>query len=170
MSSRPRVEIVPARPLPGSSTPAPPAEPPPPGAAAPEGAKRLLAGGAVLAAGLIGLAALLSRPAAVLLVEPGTPTPDHTAALATLVAEGLPQSGVLLRDWAEIDGDGVHANGLPIVAAAAPTAIVLPPGAVVLVPFAGSAGCITLEVAAPGRAPYQLCLPPGVATPPIPIR
>jgi len=132
----------------------------------------LLGGGAVLAVALLGGAALVSaiRSPAPALPELAVATADTEAALAQLVADGLPAQGVTLRDWAAVDGDGVYANGVPVTATGTPITIGLAPGSLTLNAFAGSAGCITLEVAAPGRSPYRLCLAPNTPTPAIPVR
>jgi len=171
-SNRPRVEIVAAKKAPtieqqvegvAPTKPSPPLE---------RDHLMLLGGGAVLAAALIGAAALVSaiRSPAAAPPELAVATVDTEAALAQLVADGLPAQGVTVRDWAAVDGDGVYANGVPITATGTPTPIGLAPGTLTLNAFAGSAGCITLEVAAPGRAPYQLCLAPNTPTPAIQVR
>jgi hypothetical protein len=131
----------------------------------------VLIGAGAVALVLFGAAALVSSlRSAGAAAEVMVPTAQHEAELARLVAEGLPAQGVTVRDWADIDGDGVYANGVPVVVGAAPMPVGLAPGALTLNAFAGSAGCITLEVTAPGRAPYQLCLPPNTVTPAIPVR
>ncbi|MCX8016501.1 MAG: hypothetical protein N2690_01165 [Rhodocyclaceae bacterium] len=83
--------------------------------------------------------------------------------------DGLPRQ-VMVRDWADVDGDAVRANGVLIRAKARPQAIVLPPGGLVLHPIAGDHGCVTLEIMAPGVEPYRLCLPPDRDLPPINVR
>lgn len=114
--------------------------------------------------------AATSTPSALTSPELSAATPDTDAALARLVADGLPVRGVTIRDWGSIDGDGAHINGVRIVAGARPQPLVLAGGTLTLTGFAGSLGCITLEVSAPGRPPYRLCLDPGTATPAIPVR
>lgn len=170
---RPRVEVIPAKPRPSSIDGASPAEDPAI-AAEKRAALPVLAAAAALAVVLLGAAAVVGGlrggGAAAALVEVAVPTAQHEAELARLVAEGLPAAGVTVRDYADIDGDGVYANGVRVVAAAAPTPIGLSPGVLTLTAFAGSSGCITLEVAAPGRVPYQLCLPAQSVTPAIPVR
>lgn len=85
-----------------------------------------------------------------------------------LLENGLPRM-VLVRDWAAVDGDGVMANGARIVAGGVQTPVALSAGALTLLPFAGSEGCITLEIAPTNVTPYRLCLDPGISTPPITV-
>jgi len=169
---RPRVEVVAATARPSSIDGPSPGEDPAI-VAEKRAALPVLAGAAALAVVLMGAAAVvggLRGGGAAALVEVAVPTAQHEAELARLVAEGLPAQGVAIRDYGDIDGDGVYANGVRVVAGAAPTPIGLSPGVLALTAFAGSQGCITLEVTAPGRAPYQLCLAPNTATPAIPVR
>lgn len=170
--NRPRVEIVAAKKAPTVEQQIQGPVPKAPSKPIEREHLMLLAGGAVLAAALVGAAALVSaiRSPAPALPELAAATADTEAALAQLVADGLPAQGVTVRDWAAIDGDGVYANGVPITATGTPTPIGLAPGTLTLNAFAGSAGCITLEVTAPGRPPYQLCLAPNTPTPAIPVR
>lgn len=90
------------------------------------------------------------------------------ADLARLLKTGLPRI-VTIRDWAAVDGDGVEANGVKLVAGATPTPITFSPGSLALVPFSGTTGCITLEIADPAQPPYRLCLAPGQPTPEITV-
>lgn len=169
-SPQQRVHLVGAKHRPASNdAPAPATDA---GDAERRAALPLLIGGGALALVLLGAAAVVAslRSAGAAPAEVTAPTAQHEAELARLVAEGLPAQGVTVRDWAQIDGDGVYANGVPVVVGAAPMPIGLAPGALTMTAFAGTEGCITLEVTAPGRAPYQLCLPPNTATPAIPVR
>lgn len=167
---RSRVQVVPAT-VPRASSDAPGSASDPGADADKRAALPVLAGAAALAVVLMGAAAVVgSLRGGATLVEVAVPSAQHEAELARLVAEGLPAQGVTVRDYADIDGDGVFANGVRVVVGAAPTPIGLAPGALTLTAFAGTSGCITLEVAAPGRAPYQLCLPAASVTPAIPVR
>lgn len=86
-----------------------------------------------------------------------------------LQRDGLTRQ-VMVRDWADVDGDAVRVNGVLIPATTKPTAITLPPGGIVMHPVAGNAGCVTLEIVSPGVEAYRLCLPPGRDLPPITVR
>lgn len=126
---------------------------------------------ALIAVALIGGAgAFFWHRSAPIRAELAGPTSDTDAALARLVADGLPQHGVTIRDWAAIDGDGVEANGVRLIAGAEPQPLILSPGVLVLKPIAGTRGCVSLEITAPGRPPYQLCLRPDAAIPEVPVR
>jgi hypothetical protein len=129
-----------------------------------------VAGGVVLFGLLAAASAVFSFRGTSRTPEILAPTTEHQGALARLVADELPIDGVTLRDWAAIDGDGILLNGTPVVLDSTPVPIVLAPGVLTLTAFAGELGCVTLEVSAPGRPPYQLCLPAGSESPSIPVR
>lgn len=164
MSTDPRRSSIAGAQAPNAGPQAPQRQPP-----AVAGGRRPQAAGAVLAVLLVlgGLGALIAHHRAAP-SAPSAPTLAQLRAIdavdrARLIRDGLPASGFGVRDWREIDGDGVRLNGVPVLVGAAPTPITAPPGVLAVSPILGTDGPASLEIAAPGQPPYRLLLEPGQA-------